>query len=43
MLNNRQNTTFHPLDNLLNPALAVLGQDLINYQFGKIYHFSNQP
>ncbi len=27
-MNNRQNTTFHPLDNFLNPALTLLGQDL---------------
>ena len=27
-MNNRQNTIFHSLDNFLNPALALLGQDL---------------
>jgi hypothetical protein len=27
-MNNFQNPTFYTLDNLLNPALALLGQDL---------------
>ncbi|WP_158009334.1 hypothetical protein [Bathymodiolus thermophilus thioautotrophic gill symbiont] len=28
-INNHQESTFHPLDNFLNPALALLGQGLI--------------
>ncbi|CAB5501604.1 hypothetical protein BTHERMOSOX_1446 [Bathymodiolus thermophilus thioautotrophic gill symbiont] len=34
-MNNHQASTFHPLGNFLNPALALLGQSLRNYQVGK--------
>jgi len=34
-INNHQESTFYPLGNFLNPALALLGQGLRNYQVGK--------
>ncbi|SGZ72525.1 hypothetical protein BTHERMOSOX_596 [Bathymodiolus thermophilus thioautotrophic gill symbiont] len=34
-MNNHQKSSFHPLGNFLNPALALLEQGLRNYQVGK--------
>ncbi|WP_180334711.1 hypothetical protein [Bathymodiolus thermophilus thioautotrophic gill symbiont] len=42
-MNNHQESTFHPLDNFLNPALALLGQGLRKSLIGKKLNFANHP
>ncbi|WP_143108858.1 hypothetical protein [Bathymodiolus thermophilus thioautotrophic gill symbiont] len=42
-MNNHQESTFHPLDNFLNPALALLGQGLRKLPIGKKLNFANHP
>ncbi len=42
-MNNHQNTLFHQLGNFLKTPLALLGADLKNSQFNKIWHFANHP
>ncbi|AYQ56997.1 hypothetical protein MS2017_1302 [Bathymodiolus thermophilus thioautotrophic gill symbiont] len=42
-MNNHQASTFHPLDNFLNPALALLGQGLRKLPSGQKLNFANHP
>ncbi|WP_122951311.1 hypothetical protein [Bathymodiolus thermophilus thioautotrophic gill symbiont] len=42
-INNHQESTFHPLGNFLNPALALLGQGLRKSPSGKKLNFANHP
>jgi len=42
-MNNHQESTFHPLGNFLNPALALLGQDLRKLPSGQKLNFANHP
>ena len=42
-MNNYQESTFHPLGNFLNPALALLGQDLRKSPSGQKLNFDNHP
>ncbi|CAB5500929.1 hypothetical protein THERMOT_1328 [Bathymodiolus thermophilus thioautotrophic gill symbiont] len=40
-MNNHQESTFHPLGNFLNPALALLGQGLRKSPSGQKLNFAN--
>ncbi|WP_139458409.1 hypothetical protein [Bathymodiolus thermophilus thioautotrophic gill symbiont] len=42
-INNHQESTFHPLGNFLNPALALLGQGLRKSPSGQKLNFANHP
>ncbi|CAB5502540.1 hypothetical protein THERMOT_1636 [Bathymodiolus thermophilus thioautotrophic gill symbiont] len=42
-MNNHQESSFHPLGNFLNPALALLGQGLRKLPSGKKLNFANHP
>ncbi|CAC9435186.1 hypothetical protein [uncultured Gammaproteobacteria bacterium] len=42
-MNNHQKSTFHPLGNFLNPALALLGQGLRKSPIWKKLNFANHP
>ncbi|WP_143108600.1 hypothetical protein [Bathymodiolus thermophilus thioautotrophic gill symbiont] len=42
-MNNHQESTFHPLGNFLNPALALLGQGLRKSPSGQKLNFANHP
>jgi len=42
-MNNHQASTFHPLGNFLNPALALLGQGLRKLLSGQKLNFANHP
>ncbi|WP_171004333.1 hypothetical protein [Bathymodiolus heckerae thiotrophic gill symbiont] len=42
-MNNHQKSTFHPLGNFLNPALALLGQSLRKSPIWKKLNFANHP
>ncbi|OJA03505.1 hypothetical protein, partial [Bathymodiolus thermophilus thioautotrophic gill symbiont] len=42
-LNNHQESSFYPLGNFLNPALALLGQDLRKLPSGQKLNFANHP
>ncbi|AYQ56039.1 hypothetical protein MS2017_0289 [Bathymodiolus thermophilus thioautotrophic gill symbiont] len=42
-MNNHQESTFHPLGNFLNPALALLGQGLRKSPIGQKLNFANHP
>ncbi|WP_122950914.1 hypothetical protein [Bathymodiolus thermophilus thioautotrophic gill symbiont] len=42
-INNHQKSTFHPLGNFLNPALALLGQGLRKSPIGQKLNFANHP
>jgi hypothetical protein len=41
--NNHQKSTFHPLGDFLNPALALLGQGLKKLPIGQKLDFANHP
>ncbi|WP_171004310.1 hypothetical protein, partial [Bathymodiolus heckerae thiotrophic gill symbiont] len=40
---NHQKSTFHPLGDFLNPALALLGQGLIKSPIWQKLNFANHP
>ncbi|CAC9441897.1 hypothetical protein [uncultured Gammaproteobacteria bacterium] len=42
-MNNHQKSTFHPLGDFLNPALALLGQGLIKSPIWQKLNFANHP
>jgi len=42
-MNNHQESTFHPLGNFLNLALALLGQGLRKLPSGQKLNFANHP
>ena len=42
-MNNHQESSFHPLGNFLNPALALLGQGLRKSPIGQKLNFANHP
>ncbi|WP_138145611.1 hypothetical protein [Bathymodiolus heckerae thiotrophic gill symbiont] len=42
-MNNHQKSTFHPLGNFLNPALALLGQGLRKSPIWQKLNFANHP
>ncbi|WP_139458224.1 hypothetical protein [Bathymodiolus thermophilus thioautotrophic gill symbiont] len=42
-MNNHQKSSFHPLGNFLNPALALLGQGLRRLPSGQKLNFANHP
>ncbi|WP_202762644.1 hypothetical protein [Bathymodiolus thermophilus thioautotrophic gill symbiont] len=42
-MNNHQESSFHPLGNFLNPALALLGQGLRKSPSGQKLNFANHP
>ncbi|WP_164707668.1 hypothetical protein [Bathymodiolus thermophilus thioautotrophic gill symbiont] len=42
-MNNHQDSSFHPLGNFLNPALALLGQGLRKSSSGQKLNFANHP
>ncbi|CAB5502812.1 hypothetical protein THERMOT_1684 [Bathymodiolus thermophilus thioautotrophic gill symbiont] len=42
-MNNHQESSFYPLGNFLNPALALLGQGLRKLPSGQKLNFSNHP
>ncbi|CAC9434861.1 hypothetical protein [uncultured Gammaproteobacteria bacterium] len=42
-MNNHQKSTFHPLGNFLNPALALLGQGLRKSSIWQKLNFANHP
>ncbi|OIR23956.1 HpaII family restriction endonuclease [Bathymodiolus thermophilus thioautotrophic gill symbiont] len=42
-MNNHQKSTFHPLGNFLNLALALLGQGLRKSPSGQKLNFANHP
>ncbi|WP_138146780.1 hypothetical protein [Bathymodiolus heckerae thiotrophic gill symbiont] len=42
-MNNHQKSTFYPLGNFLNPALALLGQGLRKSPIRKKLNFANHP
>jgi len=42
-MNNHQESTFHPLGNFLNPALALPGQGLRKLPSGQKLNFANHP
>ncbi|SFV86669.1 hypothetical protein MNB_SUP05-SYMBIONT-4-298 [hydrothermal vent metagenome] len=42
-MNNHQKSTFHPLGDFLNPALALLGLGLRKSPIGQKLNFANHP
>ncbi|CAB9544367.1 hypothetical protein BROOK1789C_1628 [Bathymodiolus brooksi thiotrophic gill symbiont] len=42
-MNNHQKSTFHPLGDFLNPALALLGQGLRKSPIWQKLNFANHP
>ncbi|AYQ56810.1 hypothetical protein MS2017_1104 [Bathymodiolus thermophilus thioautotrophic gill symbiont] len=42
-MNNHQESTFYPLGNFLNPALALLGQGLRKLPIRQKLNFANHP
>ncbi|AYQ56059.1 hypothetical protein BTHERMOSOX_1425 [Bathymodiolus thermophilus thioautotrophic gill symbiont] len=42
-MNNHQESTFHPLSDFLNPALALLGQDLRKSPSEQKLNSANHP
>ena len=42
-MNNHQKSSFHPLGNFLNPALALLGLGLRKSPIGQKLNFANHP
>ncbi|CAB5497102.1 hypothetical protein [Bathymodiolus thermophilus thioautotrophic gill symbiont] len=42
-MNNHQESSFHPLGNFLNPALALLRQGLRKLPSGYKLNFANHP